>query len=138
MHWLTIEKLGPIQHCQLPIRQYTVLTGFQAAGKSTVAKAIYFFRTLKDDIYQLIQQQEYSELIYGLKYASRQEDAKKHTLYGDFESFVRNKFLSTFGSSYSMDKAMRLCYQYSDNVEITISLAESRNSLTPNFVWVEY
>ena len=52
MHWLTIEKLGPIQHCQLPIRQYTVLTGFQAAGKSTVAKAIYFFRTLKDDIYQ--------------------------------------------------------------------------------------
>ena len=138
MHWLTIEKLGPIQHCQLPIRQYTVLTGFQAAGKSTVAKAIYFFRTLKDDIYQLIQQQEYSELIYGLKYAPRQEDAKQHTLYGDFESFVRNKFLSTFGSSYSMDKAMRLCYQYSDNVEITISLAESRNSLTPNFVWVEY
>ena len=58
MHWLTIEKLGPIQHCQRPIRQYTVLTGFQAAGKSTVAKAIYFFRTLKDDIYQLIQQQE--------------------------------------------------------------------------------
>ena len=138
MHWLKIEKLGPIQHCQLPIRQYTVLTGFQAAGKSTVAKAIYFFRTLKDDIYQLIQQQEYSELIYGLKYAPRQEDAKQHTLYGDFESFVRNKFLSTFGSSYSMDKAMRLCYQYSDNVEITISLAESRNSLTPNFVWVEY
>lgn len=138
MHWLTIDKLGPIEHCQLPIRQYTVLTGFQAAGKSTVAKAIYFFRTLKDDIYQLIQQQEYSELIYELKYAPRQEDTKQRTLYGDFERFVRNKFLSTFGSSYSMDKAMRLCYQYNDNVEITISLAESRNSLTPNLVWVNY
>lgn len=138
MHWLKIEKLGPIQHCQLPITQYTVLTGFQAAGKSTVAKAIYFFRTLKDDIYQLIQQEEYSDLIYGQKYAPSQEDAKQHTLYGDFERFVRNKFLSTFGSSYSMDKDMRLCYQYSDNVKITISLAESRNSLTPNFVWVEY
>lgn len=138
MHRLTIDKLGPIQHCELPIRQYTVLTGFQAAGKSTVAKAIYFFRTLKDDIYQLIQQQEYSELIYGMKYAPRPGDTKQYTLYSDFERFVRNKFLSTFGSSYSMDKAMRLCYQYNDNVEITISLAESHNSLTPNFVWVEY
>ena len=138
MHRLTIDKLGPIQHCELPIRQYTVLTGFQAAGKSTVAKAIYFFRTLKDDIFQLIQQQEYSELIYGLKYASRPENVKQRSLYGDFESFVRNKFLSTFGSSYSMDKAMRLCYQYNDNVEITIRLAKSRNSLTSNFVWVDY
>ena len=138
MHRLTIDKLGPIQHCELPIRQYTVLTGFQSAGKSTVAKAIYFFRTLKDDIFQLIQQQEYSELIYGLKYASRPENVKQRSLYGDFESFVRNKFLSTFGSSYSMDKAMRLCYQYNDNVEITIRLAKSRNSLTSNFVWVDY
>ena len=49
MHWLIIEKMGPVQYCRLPIRQYTVLTGFQASGKSTVAKAIYFFRTLKDD-----------------------------------------------------------------------------------------
>lgn len=138
MHWLTIEKLGPIQHCQLTIKQYTVLTGFQAAGKSTVAKAIYFFRTLKDDIYQLIQHQEYSELLYGLNYAPHQEDAKQHTLRSSFESFVRNKFLSTFGSSYGMDKDMRLCYQYNNNVEITITLTESHNSLIPNFVWVEY
>ena len=33
---------------------------------------------------------------------------------------------------------MRLCYQYNDNVEITIRLAKSRNSLTSNFVWVDY
>ena len=60
MHQLTIDRLGPVQHCELAVRQYTVLTGFQAAGKSTVAKVIYFFRTMKDDIFQLIQQQEYS------------------------------------------------------------------------------
>ena len=33
---------------------------------------------------------------------------------------------------------MRLCYQYSDDAKITISLTESIDSLTPNFVWVEY
>lgn len=138
MHQLTIDKLGPIQHCELPIKQYTVLTGFQAAGKSTVAKAIYFFRTLKEDIYQLIQQREYSELIYGQKYAPRLDGVKQRTLCGDLESFVRNKFLSTFGSSYGMDRDMRLRYQYSDGVEIALSLVDSRDSLTPNFVWVEY
>lgn len=138
MHQLTIDRLGPVQHCELAVRQYTVLTGFQAAGKSTVAKVIYFFRTMKDDIFQLIQQQEYSKRIYGSKYASSLEDAKQRTLCGDFESLVRSKFLSTFGSSYSMDKRMRLCYRYHDDVKITISLTESRNSLTPNFIWVEY
>lgn len=138
MHWLIIEKMGPVQYCRLPIRQYTVLTGFQASGKSTVAKAIYFFRTLKDDIYQMIQQREYSELIYGLKYDSDQEDSKQYALYTDFERNVRNRFLSTFGSSYSMDKGMRMSYQYSDDIEITIRLEESLDSLTTNFVCVEY
>ena len=93
---------------------------------------------MKDDIFQLIQQQEYSKRIYGSKYAASLEDAKQRTLCGDFESLVRSKFLSTFGSSYSMDKRMRLCYRYHDDVKITISLTESRNSLTPNFIWVEY
>ena len=49
MHQLTIDRLGPVPHCELAVRQYTVLTGFQAAGKSTVAKVIYFFRTMKDE-----------------------------------------------------------------------------------------
>ena len=47
MHLLTIDNLGPIRRCELPIMQYTVLTGYQAAGKSTLAKSVYFFKTLK-------------------------------------------------------------------------------------------
>ena len=130
MHRLTIDKLGPIQHCDLQIQQYTVLTGFQASGKSTIAKAIYFFRTLKDDLYGLILHHDY----YGPGLSA---DGRRN-LRGDFESFVRNKFLSTFGSSYSMDQAMQLRYQYSEEIEIAIRLTKSQDSLAPNFVWVEY
>ena len=43
MHKLIINKLGPIQQCELECSQFMTLTGFQASGKSTVAKAIYFF-----------------------------------------------------------------------------------------------
>ena len=48
MHRLIINQLGPIQHCKLDIRGTTILTGYQASGKSTIAKAVYFFRSLKD------------------------------------------------------------------------------------------
>ena len=69
MHQLLIERLGPIHHCEFTIRQYTVLTGYQASGKSTIAKAVYFFRTLKGDIYQLMLRRQYETLNIQQGYA---------------------------------------------------------------------
>lgn len=138
MHKLTIDKLGPIQHCELEIKQYTVLTGYQASGKSTIAKAIYFFRTLKEYLYQSILRKEYSQLVYQQGYFPQDENGRILNLKGDFESHVRNQFLSTFGTSYSMDRDMKLLYQYNDEVFISIRLTEGKNSLVPNYVWVDY
>ena len=76
MHQLIIHKLGPIQHCELSIKKYTILTGYQASGKSTIAKAIYFFRTLKEDIFQLILRRSFSQL---------ESDEKRSSLRSDFE-----------------------------------------------------
>ncbi len=132
MHQLTIHKLGPIQDCQLPIRQYTVLTGYQASGKSTIAKAVYFFRSLQEDLFQRILRRGM------LGYVSGGDSRPARTLTGEFESCVRNKFLSTFGTSYCMDQGMRLHYRYGEGVEVTIRLKRSDAYLTPNFVWVEY
>ena len=39
MHRLKIKKLGPIEECELTCSRFMTLTGFQAPGKSTVAKA---------------------------------------------------------------------------------------------------
>lgn len=138
MHELTIDKLGPIQHCKLPIKPYMVLTGYQASGKSTIAKAIYFFRTLKDDIYQQIIRRKYEQIVNQQQYSVVGSDRKARKLTGDFESATRNKFLSTFGTSYSMERDMKLSYRYSDGVTVTIKLERGSNSLTPNYVWVEY
>ena len=126
MHQLTIHNLGPIQHCELPLKPYIVLTGFQASGKSTIAKAIHFFRTIKEDIFQL--------LLHNMAAGK----GNVQSLQGDFESRVRSKFLNTFGSSYRMEPDMRLCYKFHDNVQISIFLKNSLDPLTPNFVWVEY
>ena len=47
---LIIKNLGPIKNCEIDLTKMIVLDGPQAAGKSTVAKAIFFFRTVKNDI----------------------------------------------------------------------------------------
>ena len=57
MHKLVIHRLGPIEHCALECTSFMTLTGFQASGKSTIAKAIYFFRTIKEDIASLAERQ---------------------------------------------------------------------------------
>ena len=39
---LTVHNLGPIQDCEIELENFCVLTGPQASGKSTAAKAIFF------------------------------------------------------------------------------------------------
>lgn len=38
---ILIDNLGPIKHCEMDIREFTVFTGAQASGKSTIAKAVF-------------------------------------------------------------------------------------------------
>lgn len=54
MHKITLRNLGPIENCSINLNELIVLTGPQANGKSTVAKAVYFFRTIKDDILDMM------------------------------------------------------------------------------------
>jgi len=58
MHHIKISNFGPIKECEIDVNQFTVLTGPQASGKSTIAKAIYLFRTVKEDILDLILKNE--------------------------------------------------------------------------------
>ena len=45
-------------------------TGFQASGKSTIAKVIYYFRTIKEDILELAKDQAF-DAGYGIRIPSR-------------------------------------------------------------------
>lgn len=42
MEKLVINQLGPIEHCELEIKDFMVFTGPQVSGKSTIAKSIFF------------------------------------------------------------------------------------------------
>ena len=47
MQKVIIKHLGPIKELEMEIKDFNLLIGEQATGKSTVAKAIYFFRSIK-------------------------------------------------------------------------------------------
>lgn len=130
MHWLVINKLGPIDHCELTCSDIMTLTGFQASGKSTVAKAIYFFRTIKDDIYTLAEE-------HALEQYSMHTSKSTNNLLNSLISFLREKFMRVFGSSWGMDNDMYLEYHYSDKCYVRISLKETVLFPTPNYIWID-
>ena len=62
---IEINNLGPINHCRMDLEKFCVLTGPQASGKSTIAKAIFFFRTINDDCLSLYSKEKLSEVEKG-------------------------------------------------------------------------
>ena len=126
MHKLILKNMGPIQECEMNIDDFTVLTGVQASGKSTIAKAIFFFRTIKDDIYDAVIKQSINSNELSLK--------------NQILRNLRSKFLQIFGTSKAMKNNLYMNYRYSNktSIEIKLSLPQNMQDIYPNFVYFEF
>ena len=126
MHRLLMNNVGPIKHCDINIDKFTVLTGAQASGKSTIAKSIFFFRTIKDDILDILLKKSIINPSMSLK-----KLVARH---------LRNKFLQIFGSSRAMDNNLLMRYEYGKDtyVEITLRFDEGANYISPNYIYFEF
>lgn len=125
MHKLILKQLGPVRECEIELNDFIVMTGPQANGKSTVAKAVYFFRTIKDDILDM--------MIRGT--SGEKPDKWKVRL----SKRLKDKFMQLFGSTYGMPNGMEAWYQYSDKmyVRIFLTLNHARDG-GPNFVNIDF
>lgn len=121
MHKLVINKLGPIRHYELLCSQFMAFTGFQASGKSTITKAFYFFRTVKDDILKLSTKQALDTM--------QKSNVGIPSLKRELEAELREKFFRIFGSSWGMDNEMFMEYFFTDTISIKVSLHEEKNTL---------
>jgi predicted ATPase len=127
VHKLEINNLGPISHVKIDCQDFMVFTGAQASGKSTLAKAEFFFRTIKDDIFSLI-----------IKKSVNFSGVKDNSLHKSMESELREKFLRVFGSSWGMDNDMYISYYYNQETYFKISLKEETRYDSPNYLWIGY
>lgn len=126
---LIIHNLGAIKDCELTLDDFTVLTGAQASGKSTIAKCIYFFRTIKEDFF--------SEIMRYKMPITHQADQK---IIKRINSTIRSKFLQLFGSSMAMSEDMFIKYYYADEtwVEVHLKLDQGATFINPRFVITEF
>lgn len=125
MHKITLRNLGPIENCSINLNELIVLTGPQANGKSTVAKAVYFFRTIKDDILDMMLRGTTGEKPEKWKVRLTKR--------------LKDKFMQLFGSSYGMSNDMEAKYEYAPKTYIRVYLKPNyKNDGGPNYVTIEF
>lgn len=127
-HTLELTQLGPVQKCTLSVEQFTVLTGPQSNGKSTIAKAVYFFRTVKQDILNIMMQG-------GPKSEAGHEGSAWEQI---LKQRMRNKFLQLFGTSWIMSDRMEMRYSYAKKFWLRVYLRPNKEDERKNFVDFEF
>ena len=112
MKKITINNFGPIKKCDIEIKDFNVITGKQSSGKSTIAKSLYLFFLLKDELAKLVLDPQQSNILIP---------ANNKLLFERFLMKIKMLFNEIFGYDSSMLKNDTfICMEYSPNVYIHI------------------
>ena len=63
MQKIIIKNFRQISYAEIEIKDFLFLIGEQASGKSTIAKLIYFFKSLKQDYFNLLYETNKRSLV---------------------------------------------------------------------------
>ena len=119
MQRIEIHNFGPIKDATIEIPKYLLLIGEQASGKSTVAKLIYFFKSLREDFIQNI-------ILMPQKKAFSSKN--------NFLIPTRAKFINYFGiPTFSENYNITFYYTESQYVSIKWERPHITISLSPDF-----
>ena len=111
---IEIKYLGPVKELKMEIKDFNLLIGEQATGKSTVAKAIYFFRIIKTTLTDYLCQLFDTALYNGNDVSEGFNKVLKKEL--------KSVFISLFGFSWDLDKRLYLKYEYTEDIWIDVKL----------------
>lgn len=118
---VSIQNFGPIKDITINLSQTTIVTGAQATGKSTVAKVVYFCKTIKDEILKQFS------IPGGTDYINS-------SLENGIMKRLRGKFLGIFGSTWAMSMDMWIRCDYSSETWVEIYLEKDRKDKSKNYV----
>jgi AAA15 family ATPase/GTPase len=102
---LIIHQFGPIADINIDVKDILVFIGSQASGKSTVSKAIFFFKSLRDDLYRY--------------YLDCYNQNRFDNSISNFGKLAKQKFIKIYGS-IQQSPNMRLEYKYRHGIDIYI------------------
>lgn len=114
MQKIYIKNFGAIKEAEIEIERLLVLIGEQASGKSTIAKLIYFFKSLSDDLFNQFYKSDKDYL----------------DITTDLILPIREKYYDFFGSTFHLPE-FEIKYFYSEAKWLRLSLDPSTKILRP-------
>lgn len=130
MQKIKICYLGPVKELEMKINDFNLIIGEQATGKSTVAKAIYFFRVIKTTLTDYLCQ------VYDT--ASYNGNDVSEGFGKVLKKELKSVFISLFGYSWDLDDRLYLKYVYADEIWIDVQLASRKETRNRKFISVRY
>ncbi|MFN0036682.1 MAG: AAA family ATPase [Saprospiraceae bacterium] len=122
MHRLEIRNFGPISEADIEVGDLTVIIGEQATGKSTIAKLIYFFQSLKEDALKAA--------LHGVDTNGNPSSIFRREATEKFRYFFKpSYFQSNTQIKYSFSKSQKFEVEIREGVEVEVAAS-------PNY-WAE-
>lgn len=105
MFHLSIHNFGPIKEVEIKIKRLEILIGPQSSGKSTIAKLVYFFLHIRDEV---------TTFILELPESEQWQPSKK-----DLQKKLCKRFVEFFGPTpQPFDVSIKFIYSKDHYVEI--------------------
>jgi len=120
---MMLRHFGPIGHVHLDVEDVMLFIGASASGKSTIVKAIYFFKSIRHDIVR-----------YFVEAIDTDSLSDSPNAYG---SKMKERFVEYFGLSFDKDERLHMEYEYSNTSHIKVTLGEGKKlsvTFSPAFV----
>lgn len=115
MQKIEIRNSGPVKAFGMEIKRFNLLIGEQATGKSTIAKAIYFFqvnkRAITNYLIQICETNSYNG-----------KSQERINFYKAIRHELKDVFIQLFGYSWDLNPDTEMTYYFTDNVWIKVAL----------------
>ncbi len=129
MQKIYIRNNGPVKYFEMEIEKFNLLIGEQATGKSTIAKSVYYFKTIKTKIIDYLTQ------IYD---SNSYKNVPQENVWFDkaIKSELKNIFVKLFGYSWDLNPQFYMRYDYDKELHIQVQLRKGYKS--KQFISVTY
>lgn len=117
MSKIVIKHLGPITSFEAEIGKINLLIGEQATGKSTISKAVYFFRMIKDEL-----------ITHLLRIAVDGKLDTSDRFLKPLQSVCKSMFIQLFGYSWDLDHRLEMKYEYANGKYCTVRLNKGNHN----------
>lgn len=121
MATVRINHLGPIQMMEVDISKFNLFIGEQATGKSTICKAVYYFRNFKEILL---------EYLYSIVLTGKRENVFPKAL--NFQ--MKDVFIKLFGYSWELPDDLYIQYDFTEQCSVKVCLKKEKKK----YLSVEY